>query len=106
MKATILTFICLAIPTVLSAQEIMMGPLCSCVSDRRQDTRDESPYEYEFEERIYKMAGADITKDSKEVINTIVHNLWVNNEKKMICDETSFNVMKGNILKTGGLYIF
>jgi len=76
-----------------------MGPLCSCVSDRRQDIRNDSPYEYEFEERIYKMAGADITKDSFDVINKKVHDLWINNEKRFVCNETSFNVMRGNILK-------
>lgn len=80
-------------------EPIAMGALCSSVSDRRQDTREDSPYEYEFEERINKLACVDITKDSPEIINKKIHNWWVKNEKDIVCNETSFNVIKGNILK-------
>ena len=80
-------------------EPVVMGPLCSCVSDRSQDTREDSPYEYEFEERINKLACVDINKDSPELINKKIHNWWVNNEKIVVCNEASFNVIRGNVLK-------
>ena len=79
-------------------EPLMMGALCSCVSDRRQDTRDDSPYEYEFEERIYRLACVDIEKDTKEMINKKIHDWWVKNDKNVVCSGTSFHVMRGSIL--------
>ncbi len=87
-------------------EPIAMGALCSCVSDRRQDTREDSPYEYEFEERINKLACVDITKDSPETINKKIHDWWVQNERKVICYGASFNVAGGNLLKLAAYTAF
>lgn len=80
-------------------EPLMMGALCSSVSERRQDTREESPYEYEFEERINKLACVDIAKDTPEVIYKKIQDFWINNENKIVCSDSSFNVVNGNILK-------
>ena len=106
MKKITAIFILLFISINLTAQnnyncneKLIMGPLCSSVSDRRQDTREDSPFEYEFEERIYKLACVDINKDSKEIINKKIYYWWIQNEPEIVCTGASFNVSQGNILK-------
>ena len=76
-----------------------MWALCSCVSDRNQDTREDSLYEHEFEERINKLVCVDIVKDLPEVINKKIHDWWIKNEGKVMCYGTSFNISGGNLLK-------
>ncbi|WP_312421174.1 hypothetical protein [Epilithonimonas sp.] len=101
-----LTIVTATAQTTNCNQPIEMGALCSCVSDRRQDTREDSLYEYEFEERINKLACVDITKDSPEVINKKIHDWWIKNEGKVICSGLSFNVSGGNLLKLASYTAF
>ncbi len=94
-----LTIVTVNAQTTNCNEPIAMGALCSSVSDRRQDITEDSPYEYEFEERINKLACVDITKDSQEVINKKIHDWWIKNEKDVVCIDLTFNVSRGNLSK-------
>lgn len=87
-------------------EPLMMGPLCMSVEGRIQDSRDDSPFEYTFEEHIYNLACVNVSTDSPSVINKKIQAFWIKYEKELVCDSTGFNVPKGNILKMAAHTLF
>ena len=74
--------------------------ICDSVQRRYEDPDSESDFDYKYERDMYNIVCADPTKESKAVIIRKIHNYWFDNIDDFFCDNGSFNVPKGNIIKT------
>ncbi len=76
--------------------EDMGGTLCMYINGRNIDPSGEFDFWYQ---RIVHEAACVDKDDSEEVKVRKIQKMWKENEKKMICNNISFYVQNGNILK-------
>ncbi len=73
--------------------------LCAVVGDLTEDSNPQGKYKYVYQRRIFEAACVDVNKDSEEEIARKVSKVWRENEDKLICNSTRFEVGNGNIIK-------
>ena len=73
--------------------------LCAVVGDLTEDSNPQGKYKYLYQRKIFEAACVDINKDSEEEIARKVSKVWKENEDKLICNNTRFEVANGNIIK-------
>lgn len=72
--------------------------ICGDVFQQSQASHD-TPYMYEYERKLHEAACADPEKDSEEIVNKKLQNMWIKLDKNLKCDTANWEVPKGNILK-------
>ncbi len=80
-------------------QKDKIEDLCSSIFNRKEDNDPESPYVYQYQRIITEAACVNQKKDSKSEKTNKINAMWKRLEDKLICDNTSFKVKDGNILK-------
>lgn len=73
--------------------------MCGMVGDFTKDPEPQDKYEYLYQRRIFEAACVDLYKDSADEIARKVSQLWKENEDLLICNNTQFEVINGNIIK-------
>ena len=74
--------------------------LCDCISVHEKPTEADKPYfDYGYEKRLMNMAGADVTKESREACTEKISKWWDKYKTLFRCQSSSFDVEKGSILK-------
>jgi len=73
--------------------------MCAVVGDLTEDSEPQGKYKYLYQRKIFEAACVDINKDSEEEIARKVSKVWKENEDKLICNNTRFEVANGNIIK-------
>jgi hypothetical protein len=65
-----------------------------------QNTRpNNTVYRYRYEEKIHAAACADPTKDSPEVVQKKIQNMWHQLDGRLSCDTANWEVSHGSMLK-------
>jgi len=72
--------------------------ICLDVLDKSSAPVD-SPYMYNYDKKIHEAACADPEKDSEEIVNKKIRNMWSKLDKDLKCDRANWEVPKGGILK-------
>lgn len=73
--------------------------LCMFVGDKEKDPNPLGKFVYKYQRKFLEAACVDIKKDSEEEITKKISNVWSENEKTLICNNTQFGVANGNIIK-------
>jgi len=73
--------------------------MCGMVGDWTKDPEPQGKYEYLYQRRFLEAACVDISKDSNDEIARKISQVWKENEDKLICNNTQFEVGNGNIIK-------
>ena len=72
--------------------------ICGDVFQQSKAPR-ESPFMYQYEIKLHQAACADPEKDSEEIVNKKLQNMWIKLDKELKCDTANWEVANGNILK-------
>src|SRR5690606_25399298 len=73
--------------------------MCEMVGDWTKDSEPQGKYEYLYQRRFLEAACVDLEKDSKEEMSKKISRVWKENEDKLICNNTQFEMGNGNIIK-------
>ena len=73
--------------------------LCLYIGSDVEAEQPKGPYKYIYQQRILDAAKVDIEKDSEILIAQKVSQLWKEYEEKLTCNDTTFDVIKGSIIK-------
>lgn len=73
--------------------------LCIFVGGRTKVSNPHGRYVWEYQNRIMDASCVDVVKDSEELVAQKVSKMWKDNEEKLICNNTSFDVSNGNLIK-------
>lgn len=73
--------------------------LCAVVGDLTEDSNPQGKYKYMYQRRIFEAACVNVNIDSEEMIAAKVSKVWKDNEDRLICNSTRFEVSNGNIIK-------
>ena len=73
--------------------------LCMAVTKKISDSEMGGRYMWKYQKRLFDAACVDPKKDSEEVIARKISKMWKENEGTLICNNTSFDVPNGNVIK-------
>ncbi len=73
--------------------------LCLYIGSDVEAEQPKGPYKYIYQQKILDAAKVDIEKDSEILIAQKVSQLWKEYEEKLTCNDTTFDVIKGSIIK-------
>lgn len=76
-----------------------LADLCLAVYSKSEDEDPEGPYSYEYQRIVLEASCADPEKDSEAEVTRKVNQLWNKFENELTCDDSTFSVRKGSIIK-------
>ncbi len=77
-----------------------LASVCSFVGSRMKDEDESSPWTYVYQTKIYKAAGVADPKEAGDAAsNARITTLWTELLQHVTCDNSTFNVRNGSLLK-------
>ena len=73
--------------------------ICNDIYQKHEDRTPNTPYQFQYERKIYQAACADIENDSEEEAARKIRDMWNKLAPKLTCQDANFNVINGSILK-------
>ena len=87
-----------AAPKICPNPKALRG-LCMFVGNMTNDEDHKGRYRWRYQQKLIEAACVDITVDSEEEIGRKIAKVWKDNEDTLICNNTSFDVSNGNLIK-------
>ena len=87
-------------------EEKKLKHLCMFIDTKSLDKTPGTPLKYRYQRHVMDAACVDVQKDSEEVIAKKVSAMWKHYEGSFKCNNLSFEVRNGNIIKYASVLLF
>lgn len=71
--------------------------VCMAVTNAQKDTS--GKYDFHYQKLVYEAACSSPLDDDEDKGNQKIRRLWLENADRLVCNNSSFDVQSGNVLK-------
>jgi hypothetical protein len=86
-------------PGAIDWESARLWTLCISVSEKVPDEDPSSPFDYAYQEKLFRVANADPRRDTPGTAARKIQHMWVVLGDRLVCDSLGFNVANGSIIK-------
>lgn len=93
----LLSPVCVAAEAADCPPPAKLPAVCMAISNAQKDTS--GKYQFHYQKLVYEAACSSPSEDDEQTGNAKIRQMWSDNTDRLVCNNASFSVIRGNVLK-------